>query len=463
MKANSDRRKQDRMKIVIVGAGKVGGSIIQNLDAAENDIVLIEQDSDISERMVNQFDIYGLAGNGSSYDTQVAAGVPDADVFIAVTENDEVNLIACIIAGQLGAAYTIARVRNPEYTEHLGDMRRALGISLLINPDKLAADEMARMIQFPTALSIEPFVNNRVYMVEVELPAGHELAGKNLIDFRRLCENVLVCTIVRDGEAMIPHGRTTLEANDRLFVTGSPAALRKVYRLLASNHDRIRSVFIVGGGKLTFYLLGLLPLNNLKVKVIEKNPAVAEQLSEKFPQVHVILGDGSDQDLLEEEGIENYDSVLSLTGVDEENILISLFAIAKEVPRNITKVNRLRLLQVIQNVNLQSVITPHEVMATEIIRVVKALNQDEDSNIESMYRIARGQVEAIQFSIGSGSEACGKSLMELSIRKDVLVTYIVRGRELIVPGGSDTIEAGDRVIVVTKGLDIVDFDDILEK
>lgn len=451
------------MKIIIVGAGKVGSSIIQALNTAENDIVLIERQPQLTERMVNQHDIYGVVGNGSSYEVQVSAGTPEADVFIAVTANDEVNLIACIIAKQLGASYTIARVRNPEYAEHLSDMRRALGISLMINPDRLAASEMARMIQFPTALSVEPFVNNRVNMVEVELPPEHELVNKNLIAFRHRCEDVLVCTIVRNGEAMIPHGQTILQAHDRLFVTGSPAALRQVYRLLATKHDRLRSVFIVGGGKLTFYLLSLLPLHNLNVKVLEQNLAAAEHISEHYPQVHVIHGDGTDQDLLEEEGIENFDCVLSLTGVDEENILISLFAIAKEVPRNITKVNRLRLLQVIKNVDLQSIITPHEVMATEIIRVVRALNQDADSNMESMYRIAQGQIEAMQFSIGSGSEACGRNLQELPIRPDVLVTYIVRGRELIVPGGRDTIEAGDRVIVVTKGLDIINFDDILEE
>lgn len=451
------------MKIVIVGGGKVGSSLIQSLNSEDNDIVLIEQVPERTERLINQYDIYGVTGNGSSYDVQVAAGCPDADVFISVTANDEINLIACIIAKQLGAYYTIARVRNPEYAEHLNDMRKALGISLMINPDKLAASEVARMIQFPTALSIEPFVNNRVNMVEVELPAGHELAGKNLIEFSRRCEKVLVCAIVRGGVAMIPHGRSILQEHDRLFVTGSPAELRRVYRLLATNHDRLRSVFIVGGGKLTFYLLSLLPLGNLSIKVLEKDLSVAEELSEVYPQVHVVHGDGTDQELLEEEGIENYDCVLSLTGVDEENILISLFAIAKKVPRNITKVNRLRLLQVIKNVELQSVITPHEVMATEIIRVVRALNQDEDSNMEAMYRIAQGQIEAMQFSIGSGSEACGHTLMELPIRPDVLVTYIVRGPELIVPGGSDTIEAGDRVIVVTQNIDIINFDDILEE
>lgn len=450
------------MKIVIVGAGKVGSSLCQALNTAENDIVLIEKSAGLVERMVNQYDIYGIAGNGSSYEVQVSAGTPEADVFIAVTANDEVNLIACIIAKQLGARYTIARVRNPEYAEHLSDMRRALGISLMINPDRLAASEMARMIQFPTALSVEPFVNGRVNMVEVELPAGHSLVGKNLIAFRQECKDVLVCAIVRNGQAMIPHGLTVLEAHDRLFVTGAPTDLRQVYRLLASRHDRLKSVFIVGGGKLTYYLLSILPTHNLNVKVLEQDTAVATELSERFPNVHVVHGDGTDQELLEEERVEEYDCVLALTGVDEENILISLFAVSKNVPRNITKVNRLRLLRVINNVELQSIITPHQVMATEIIRVVRSLNQDEDSNMESMYRIAQGQIEAMQFKIGSGSAACGATLADLPIRPNVLVTYIVRGSTLIVPGGSDTIEPDDRVIVVTKEMDIVNFDDILE-
>lgn len=451
------------MKIIIVGAGKVGSSLCQALNTAENDIVLIERDADLTERMVDLYDINGLTGSASSYDVQIEAGTEEAGVFIAVTGNDEINLISCIIAKQLGCNYTIARVSKPEYANHMDDMRRALGISVLINPERLAAGELARMIQFPTALSVEPFVNNRVNIVEVEIPGGHELAGKNLVTFRQKCEDVLVCTIVRDGEAFIPHGRTTLEEHDRLFVTGGPPALRRVYRLFAGTHDRLRSVLIVGGGKLTYYLLGLLPLQNLNVKVLEQDFAVAEELSEMFPQVQIIHGDGTDQDFLEEEGIEDYDCVLSLTGVDEENILISLFAISKNVPRNITKVNRLRLLRVIRNVDLQSIITPHEIMTTEIIRIVRALNQDEDSNMESMYRIAQGQIEAMQFLIGSGSEACGRTLMDLPIREDVLVAFIVRGRELIVPSGRDTIEPLDRVIVVTRDMDIINFDDILEE
>lgn len=450
------------MQIVIMGGGKIGSNLCQTLSTSENDITLIEQDPVVLERLTSQHDIIGVLGNGSSYEIQVEAKTPNADVFVAVTANDEINLIACIIAKQLGADYTIARVRNPEYASHMEEMRRALGISLMLNPDRQAASEIARLIQFPTALSVEPFAHNRVNMVEVEIPAEHELIGQNLIAFRQKSPDVLVCAVVRNGEAFIPFGSTVLQAQDRLFITGTIADLRHVYRMFASKHDRLRSILIVGGGKLTFYILGLLPAQGIAIKIIEQDIDLARELSEQFPHVHVVHGDGTDQELLEEEGISDFDCTLALTGIDEENILISLFAISQNVPRNITKVNRLRLLRVLNNPDLQSIITPHEIVATEIIRAVRALNQFDDSNMEAMYRIAQGQVEAMEFHVVQASNVCGHNLSELPIKRGILVAYIIRGRELIIPSGRDFIKSGDHVIVVTKGHAIVNIDDILE-
>ncbi len=450
------------MDIVIMGGGKIGSNLCQTLSTSEKNVTLIEQDLHVLDRLINQYDIIGLLGNGSSYEMQMEAKVAEADVFIAVTSSDEVNLIACIIAKQLGAYYTVARVRNPDYADHIEDLRRSLGISLMLNPDLQAASEITRLIQFPTALSIEPFAHNRVNMVEIELPPEHRFVGQNLIAFREAAPDALVCVVVRDDEPFIPYGSTILEANDRLFITGTISKLRQVYRMFASSYDRLRSILIVGGGRITFYILDLLSPQGLSIKVIEQDAELARELSEQFPHVHVVHGDGTDQELLEEEGINHYDFTLALTGVDEENILISLFAISQKVPRNITKVNRLRLLGVLKNMDLQSIITPHEIVATEIIRAVRALNQDDDSNMEAMYRIAQGKVEAMEFIILQKSKVCGQNLSDLPIKRGILVAYIIRGQELIIPTGRDSIQSGDHVIVVTDGHSIVNIDDILD-
>lgn len=450
------------MQIVIMGGGKIGRNLCQYLNTEENNVTLIERDADVLERLTMQHDIIGYHGNGSSYDVQIEAKTPEADVFIAVTADDEVNLIACIIAKQLGAAYTVARVRNPEYANHIEEMRKALNISLMLNPDHQAASEIARLIQFPTALSVEPFANNRVNMVEIEIPEEHEFIGRNLIAFRRKSPHVLIAVIVRNGEAFIPNGQTVLAVHDRLFIIGTVIELRHIYRTFASRHDRLRSILIVGGGKLTVYILALLPTTGLSIKIIEQDANLARELSDQYPHVHVVHGDGTDQEVLEEEGISNFDCTVALTGIDEENILITLFAVAQNVPRNITKVNRLRLLRVLKNVDLQSIITPHEIVATEIIRAVRALNQDSESDMEAMYRITQGMVEAMQFRVIQHSKVCNQTLAEMPIKKGVLIAYIIRGRELIIPTGRDVIKAGDHVIVVTKGHMFVNIDDILK-
>ena len=450
------------MQIVIMGGGKIGRNLCQALSTEDNDVTLIEQDAEVLERLTMQHDIIGFLGNGSSYETQIEAKTPDADVFIAVTADDEVNLIACIIAKQLGAGYTIARVRNPEYANHMEEMRKALNISLMLNPDHQAASEIARLIQFPSALSIEPFANDRVNMVEIEMPEEHALVGQNLIAFRRKFPHVLVCVIVRDDETFIPNGHTVLAAHDRLFILGTAKELRHIYRSFSRKHDRLRSILIVGGGKLTFYILALLPVTGLAIKIIEQDGELARALSDQFSHVHVVHGDGTDQEVLEEEGISNYDCTVALTGIDEENILISLFAASQNVPRNITKVNRLRLLRVLRNVDLQSIITPHEIVATEIIRVVRALNQDNDSDMEAMYRITEGNVEAMQFHVIQRSKVCNLTLAEMPMKQGVLIAYIIRGSNLIIPSGRDVIKSGDHVIVVTKGHTFVNIDDILE-
>lgn len=449
------------MDIVIVGAGKIGRHICAVLNQEDHNLRLIEQDEETLERVTQTQDLIGIVGNGSSFRVQREAEVQQADVFIALTHQDEVNLMACVIAKSLGAKFTIARVRNPDYADYSTEMRNALGISLLINPDLLAAREISRMIQFPNALSVEPFAFNRVNLVAVMVPQDHAFIGRDLVYFRQQTPGVLVCSIERDGESFIPDGRTILEAEDRLHLTGSLQSLRKIYKLFSSGHDVLHSLMIVGAGHITSYLLTLLGRNNMEIKIIEQSRRKAELLAELFPHTHVALGDGTNQIFLLEEGIESYDCTLALTGIDEENILVSLFSAASKVPRNITKVNRLELLRVIQSSELQSIVTPYELATNEILRVIRSLNQDETSDMEAMYRIAGGQVEAMQFEVREQSRIIDKPLSKLELKPHILIGYIVRGRDVIVPGGSDSIRVGDHVIVVTQNQAIVNLDDCL--
>ncbi len=450
------------MQVIIMGAGKIGSNICETLGTENYDICVIDHDEEALEKITQNYDVLGVLGNGSSFEVQKEANRGEDHVFIAVTANDEMNLLACIIAQELGAFFTIARVRGQEYAFHLEDLKQMLKVSMLLNPERLVAEEISRLVHFPTALSVEPFANRRVNMVQIEVPEEHLLVGENLIRYRQECPETLICTIIREEEVIIPTGTTRIQSGDRLFIIGTLNKLDRVYTLFSSTHDTLKSLLIVGGGRITYYLLHFLGnmRRQLDIKVIEADEKICEMLSQEFPSIDVIWGDGTDQDILEEEGIRHYDSVISLTGVDEENILISMFSHTMGVPRNITKVNRLRLLDVIGESTLQTIVTPHESAANDIIHVIRSLTQNRGSNLEAVYRIGRGEVEAIQFQMTGNAGVCNIELKDLLLQEDTLIALIIRGQEIIIPGGFDRILPGDRIIVVNKGLHIVNATDI---
>ncbi|WP_028274340.1 Trk system potassium transporter TrkA [Atopococcus tabaci] len=450
------------MNIVIAGGGKVGEVLCRELSIEGNDIVLIEKKPDRLERIINKNDITGLAGNGANYDNLVEAGVQNCDIFIAVTPEDEVNIIAAIIAKKLGAAYTIARVRNPEYAGHMNFVRESLGISLMINPEMEAAKDISKVIRFPEALSVEQFVNGKVSIVEVEVKSRGRLADTSLWQFRQEYGDVLVCAVARNNETFIPSGDTVLRENDRIFVTGSRKDLTRFYRKSGYKEEKIRSALIVGGGRVAYYLIRMLSELKIELKVIEINHEKAQRLSEAFPRTVIIEGDGTDQEFLKEERVDQYDSVVSLTGVDEENILISLYAASLGTKKVITKVSRTDLLRILGNVGLQSIITPKRIIASEIIRFVRSLGNTRGSNVEALFRIADNEVEALQFHVKSESKVVGVPLKRLETKQNLLVAYIIRRHKLIFPSGDDSIRAGDRVIVVTTHKTFDDIDDILK-
>ncbi|SEL30914.1 trk system potassium uptake protein TrkA [Carnobacterium iners] len=450
------------MKIVIVGGGKVGEFLCVALSTEGNDVILIEKNSRILERIVNKTEIIGIVGNGANYDVQIEANVPECDVFIAVTEMDEINMIASIIAKKLGAKNTILRARNREYSSHIDFVRESLGITMLINPELEAAKHMANLIKFPSALSVESFVYGRVNMVELEINEKSKLANINLVEFKNQHKDIMVMIVLRGEEAFIPFGESILQKGDRIYVTGGQKQLNKFYKAAGSYKEKIRSVMIIGGGRITYYLLSLLAPLKLNIKVIEHNEEKAIELSSHFPEVVVINGDGTDQTLLDEERMEMYDAVISLTGVDEENVINSMYAAKKDVKKIITKINRISLMKILGSVGLQSVITPKQIIANSIIRFVRSLEESEGSDVEALYRLAYDQVEVLQFKVKESSKIINIPLSQLNTKNNLLIAYIIRKKKVIFPDGKDVIKPKDYVVVVSSNSYFNDIDDIRE-
>ncbi|MGB3160332.1 Trk system potassium transporter TrkA [Carnobacterium sp.] len=448
------------MKIVIVGGGKVGEFLCAALSTEGNDVILIEKNSRILEKIVNKTEIIGIVGNGANYDAQLEANVPECDVFIAVTETDEINMIASIIAKKLGAKNTILRARDKEYSTHIDFLRESLGITMLINPELEAAKHMANLIKFPSALSVESFVYGRVNMVELEIKEKSKLDNINLVQFKNQHKDIMVMIVLRGEQAFIPFGESVLQKGDRIYVTGGQKQLNKFYKAAGSYKEKIRSVMIIGGGRITYYLLTLLAPLKLNIKVIEHNEKKATELSSHFPEVVVIDGDGTDQTLLDEERMETYDAVISLTGVDEENVINSMYAAKKNIKKIITKINRISLMKILGSVGLQSVITPKRIIANSIIRFVRSLEESEGSDVEALYRLADDQVEVLQFKVKETSKIINIPLSQLNTKNNLLIAYIIRKKKVIFPDGRDVIKPKDYVVVVSANGYFNDIDDI---
>ena len=449
------------MKIVIAGGGKVGGVLCKDLSGENHDVVIIDRDPKVVESLVGLSDIAGFVGNGANPELLKEAGVSDSDVFIAVTESDEINIIASIVAHKLGAHEVLSRVRNPEYSNQLSFVQENLGISMMINPEMEAAQTILNSIRFPSALSIEAFANGRVRMVEVRVSPGSQMVGMQLSRFREAFGKVLVCIVQRGDEIYIPDGSFVLREDDLLHVTGPFQNLPAICKVAGCFTRKIRSVMIIGGSNIARYLLRILDRAGMDICVIERDRAIAESLAGEFSGVKVIIGDGTDQSLLEEQHIESYDCLIALTGIDEENLITSLYAAKKKVPKIVTKVNRTQFLHVLGDTRLQTIVTPKRLVADKIIRFIRAMSATLDSKLEAMYRIADDRTEVLQFEVMRSSAVVATPLKKLPLKKNILIAYIVRGDELIYPGGDDMIFPGDHVIAVTFEHDFDEVDDLL--
>ncbi len=451
------------MKIVIIGAGKVGEELCRRLSLDNHAVVLIEKDGRRLEQLINMTDITGVKGNGAIHQTQLEAGVDNCDVFIAVTVNDETNIIAAITAKKIGAKYTVARVRDPEYSTQMAFVHESLGINLMINPEMQAAHDIARLIQLRSVLGIEQFDSGRVNIVEVRMAEKCPLSDRRIKDLQGIGEDFLVCVIQRGDQVIIPTGDTLLKTGDHLHVTGTYEALNKLYKAAGCYQQRFKSALIIGASRITRYLVPQLLKLKMRVKVIEVDETKADDLAAIFPGVEVVCGDGTDQAFLRQEQMDNYDVVISLTGIDEENMLLSLYASNQGVQKVITKVNRTDLLKVIDAIDIGSAITPRRLIANVISRFVRELQNSEGSNIETLYHMLDNRVEALMFKIKEDSKVIWIPLSQLKIRDNLLVAFIVRQGRVIFPTGREKIHPGDRVTIVTTHHNFQDIDDILAK
>lgn len=451
------------MKIIIVGCGKVGTTLAEQLNRENHDITLIDTNEEAIQNISDSADVMGVTGNGAVYQVQMEAGIQDADLLIATTNSDELNMLCCLIAKKAGNCHTIARIRNPEYSSEIRYIREELNLSLAINPELAAAREIARLLRFPSAIKIEPFAKGRIELLKFLIPEHSLLNDMRVMDVvNRLKSNVLICVVERGNDVVIPDGNFVMKKGDKISFIASHQGSADFFKKAGVDNNIVKSAMFVGGGKLTHYLCRLLEDTKIKIKIIERDEERCRQLSELLPKAMIIHGDGTDEHLLLEEGIRQTEAFASLTGFDEENIMLSLYASSQSKAKLITKVNKIAFENVINSLNIGSLIQPKMLTAEIILQYVRAMqNSMGSSNIETLYKIAADKAEALEFRVKEGSPILGIPLEKLKLIDNLLVACINRGGTIITPRGKDTVEAGDTVIVVTTHTGLNDLTDIL--
>ena len=450
------------MNIVIVGVGKYGKLLTEQLSKENHNIIIIDKNATIVENIVNQFDVKGYVGNGASYSTQNQANVEGFDLLIATTSTDEVNILTCLVAKKIGIKQTIARIRNPEYSIQAQMMQNELGISMTVNPDYNTALEIFRTIRFPSAVTVESFANKKVDLVEIKIEKNSLVVGKSLQEIKEKYQtNLLFCAVVRNDEVYIPNGNFVLLEGDNVYITVSARETSSSFKKLKMFKQKSKSVMIIGGGKITYYLTQMLLDSGVSVKIIDKDYERCLDLSQAFPKALVLEGDASNHNLLLGEGIKEVDAVITLTGQDETNIIASSFARDLGCKKVITKVSNGTYDLILQRAGLDSVIEPKKVFADNIIRYVRGMQNSRGSEFKTLYRLVKNKVEASEFFISKKAEYTSIPLKELKIKKNILLACIIRKNQVIIPSGSDTLEPLDSVIIVSSDFIVKDVSDIL--
>ncbi len=452
------------MNIIVAGCGKIGQAVIATLCGEGHDVTVIDNNPDLISEMTNIYDVIGVCGNAADCDTLEEAAISQAELFVCVTGSDEMNMLSCFIAKKMGAKHTVARIRNPEYNDRsLGFMRGHLDLSMSINPELLVAQELYNILKLPSAFKVEYFSRRNLEMIEVKLKSDSPLQGKKLSKLREK-QNVefLIGAVLRNGKVIIPDGSFELMAGDEISIAAAPSDMQKLLKSLGILKKQARSVMILGGSKTAYYLAKMLISSGNEVKIIEKSKERCEQLSEKLPKAVLIGGDGSQQELLLEEGLRSLDAFVALTGMDEENILISIFASNQNVPKVISKVNRNEMVKMAENLGLDCIVSTKSITSDIILRYTRALNNSLGSSIETLYKIMDGKVEALEFKVHPDSRLIGVPIKELKIKPGILIAGIIRaGKKTIIPKGDDMILQGDRVIILSAEYRIKRLSDIL--
>lgn len=452
------------MNIIIVGCGKVGQKITEMLSLEkEHNITVVDLNSAVVSALVNEYDIMGVEGSGTSMDTLSEAGIENADVLIAITGSDEINLITCLIAKKMGNCKSIARVRKPEYRREINLIKEDLGLAMVINPELTAASEIARVLRFPSAIDIDTFAKGRVEILKFKVSDESPLADLRIADMGdKLNCNVLICGVERGDEAIIPRGDFVVKSGDKVSIIGSFEDVTEFFKKIGFKMQTIKDTTIVGGGETGYYLAKRLLKTGFSVKILEKDEKRCEELCRLLPKATIINGDGTDTRVLLEEGLEHASSFVSLINIDEENIMLSLFAKSKTNAKVITKINRIAYDDVINGLDLDTIIYPKNITAEYIVRFVRATNNSLGNNIETMHLLLDDKAEALEFKIEKDSPVANIPLEKLELKDNVLIACINRGTKVIIPRGKDAIEAGDNVIVVTSHFGFEDIRDILK-
>ncbi len=453
------------MNIIIVGYGKVGQKITERLsEEKEHNITVIDNRASRIEEPVGQYDVMGMVGSGTNIDVLHEAGVKKADLLIAVTGSDEINLLTCLLAKKTGNCQTIARVRNPEYFKEIQLLKDDLGLEMIINPELAAATEIARLLRFPTAIHIDTFAKGRVEILKFKIGEDSELNNLKVMELgSKLNCDVLICGVEREDKAFIPGGDFELLSGDLVSIVSSPENAVAFFKKIGVKTNRVKDTMIVGGGPTAYYLAYQLIKSGIKVKLIEKNNDRCMELCDLLPKAEVINGDGTNNSLLVENGLEQSDSFVALTNIDEENVLLSLFARKKMKGKIVTKINRIAYDDVISELNLDSTIYPKNITAEYIVRFVRAKTNSLGSNIETMHSILDGKAEALEFQIDDNSPVADVTIENLHLKKDILIACIHRNGAVIIPRGKDVIKTGDTVIVITTTKGFKNINDILIK
>ena len=452
------------MKIIIAGAGKIGHSVAAILATEGHDITIIDQDPETIQVLSNNLDVICVEGSATNPETLREAGAEDADLLVAATQHDEANMVCGISARKLGTRHVIARVRDPEYLHQREFLREALGLSVIVNPEYECAKEISRILRFPSAVRVDAFSKGSVEIVEHKIPVGGQLEGVPLRELpKRFGAKVLVSVVERGGEALIPNGNFVPKAGDRLSITGSSKELRRFFIAIGEYKKPVRRAMIMGGGRISVYLTRMLQESGIAVTVIEKDPARCDELCDLIPDAHIVCGDATRSDVLQEDGLSTTDAFVALSGDDGDNIITSLYVRSCQLGKIVVKVNRESFAEILENAGLDSIVAPKEIVSQQLARFVRAMSNSEGSSMETLYRLADGKVEALEFKVSPDSACVNVPLKDLKLKPNILITAIIRGSKGILPDGNTCILPGDHAVIVTTAGWLHNLDAIVEE